>query len=130
MLLKQHITEYLNTYKWDLHLTLTFRHLPPDSSTAIKQVKLFLQKLKHKFPRVSFAGIILFNNDDDHRDHIHLLLTSNQTFPITLLEIPPDALSQYWRPGGARMTNCFDWIDKNETICNYLTKRKNMNFND
>ncbi len=123
--------DFLDQWQWQLHIVLSFRRLL-HLQTASKQAKAFLNQVKRAHPGMKFAGIILSSAGQDSRPHVHLLILSDNQYPVNFETSAIFKLRTYWnsnwRQGEAHVTDSGEW--DNETISAYLSKKKNLNLSD
>ena len=117
---------FLNEWEWNCHITLTFKH-EPDLSSALKQARKYLNKLKQDQHKMKFTAALLATNAH-HRTHVHILICCDERYPMTINNVGEFHIKRHWLQGTARITTSDEW--ENETITEYLTKRKNLNLHD
>ena len=63
------------------------------------------------------------------RNHVHVLILSDEKYPVTFDQLSVYSLEQRWKNiGTIEMTTSDEW--DNDTITGYLTKKKNLNLHD
>lgn len=62
------------------------------------------------------------------RNHVHILLLSDAKYPVTFEKIGIYTITKHWKAGTIEATNSAEWT--NDTITNYLTKKKNLNLDN
>jgi hypothetical protein len=115
-----------NRWHWELHLTFHFANYV-DFGIATKQVKQWIRFHKDTFKGIKYAGLLLLTKGYSGNTHVHVLLTSDQSYRRTLSDINPVSLKlieHWWTKGSCKITTSKDW--DNYTISRYLTKKKNL----
>ena len=118
--------DFLNQWEWQLHITLSFRR-PVHTGRALSQARGYLNKLKRDQPKLKFAGAIL-STKGQSRCHIHILLLCDTRYPVNLKTLSIFTIKENWHRGTMNISDNSQW--SNETITNYLTKKKNLNLSD
>jgi hypothetical protein len=128
--IRQAYRYYFRDWPWEIHITLQLSYYVP-FGTANKLAKLWIRSQRHRFKHLRFAGFILLSNRHYEKPHIHILLTSDQTYPRTLSTLQAVRLKlieSSWNKGSCKITTFRDW--DNNKITNYLTKEKNISLHN
>ena len=75
-----------------------------------------------------FAAALLATNGDGRRNHVHILICTDDRYPVDFDKINIYPVTHLWRKGTATATSNQEWLKG--TITEYLTKRKNLNLSD
>ena len=112
--------QFINNWKWDLHLTLTF---PTSISIhgANTQTRKFLKTLQRKH-KLNLAGILIINKSPTST-HIHVVLICHKFYKTPLNQIQNKELQQHWKYF-SKITRKDTW--NNEQISNYLSQKHNI----
>jgi len=119
-------SDFLDQWDWQLHMTLTFRR-PLHLQAAMKEARKYLNNLKRTQPKMKFSAVIL-GTKGHSRNHVHVLLLCDEKYPVTFKKIGIYPLLHHWTQGTATVSDNSQW--DNETITDYLTKRRNLNLNN
>lgn len=86
---------FSNSKKLKLHSVLTFKVPVYDYDVAMKYWKIFIDRLRHRFPLVEYIAIFEYYEKGKNKGaiHIHLLLLPNYS------EINRDVICAYWNYG-------------------------------
>jgi len=113
--------------EWQCHLTLSFRrqhHL----HSAMKQARTYLNRIGRNNPKMRFTAAILATTGTG-RNHVHVLILSDEKYPLTFKQISLYTLEQEWKEiGTIELSTSEEWT--NDTITEYLTKKKNLNLHN
>ena len=129
---------FLSQWNWDLHITLSyFRRV--DSGYVFKDAKLLLKEARHRIRNIKFAGILIYSIYNKDNPHVHILLTSDKSYPKSLADLPLVNLSKDFRKESLDWIECYWELWKadeatcrvtkgwsNEIICKYISKSKNI----
>jgi hypothetical protein len=116
-------------------LTLFFRH-PVTSGQAFRDATRLLHFNRHRFRKIKLAGIMMFVISPGNTYHLHMLLTSDPTYPKTISDLnwnkvrtTPRWLAFYWQQwdkGSCKVKKA----DNEGKISGYLTSWKNLRLAD
>ena len=138
---------FLESWFWNIHATINFSyhtHYKISNEHALKLAFIWLKKIKWKYSRTKFAGILFVSKPHHETNpHVHILLTSDNNYNQTLSDISPEELESLWegdkkyektlknisskklekmRKDQCKVTS--DW--SNQQISGYLAKEKNL----
>jgi len=118
---------FLDGWFWNIHATINFNyhnHYKISNERALKLAFKWLKKIKWKYPRIKFAGILFVSKPHHETNpHVHILLTSDKNYEKTLRNISSEKLENLWE-GDCKVTNFVYW--SNQQISGYLAKEKNL----
>ena len=73
---------FLESWFWNIHATINFNyhtHYKISNERALKLTFKWLKKIKWKYPRIKFAGILFVSKPHHETNpHVHILLTSDK----------------------------------------------------
>jgi hypothetical protein len=134
----------LSRWKWELHITLSY-YRRVDSRYVFRDAKFLLHKFRRKFPKIKFAAVLIYSIYQNNHPHVHILMTSDQSYPKTLSDLDwarnrkeglgytrygkhiLDRINLLWESCMSDKATCKvtkDW--SNEIICSYIAKSKNI----
>lgn len=138
MQVRKEYETFLSRWDWELHITLSyFRRV--DSGYVFKDAKLLLKEVRRRIRNVRFAGVLIYSNYNIDHPHVHILLTSDKSYPKSLADLDLVNLSKEFRKESLDWIECYfnQWKSdeatckvtkgwSNETICKYISKSKNI----
>ena len=88
--------DWLIKCNWNLFITATFK----DNYSVQKSIEIFkkrfLIRLNNDYPRCRFGAVIIASNPQGNHSHIHSLLASVMSYPMTLYDIKKSIMEWYW----------------------------------
>ena len=131
-------------WRWQLHITLSY-YRRADSRYVFRDAKYLLKEMRSRFPRIKFAAVMIYSIYKNDNPHVHMLLTSDPSYPKTLCDLDSagerklslsamrrdkyllDRINILWESCMSNKATCKitkDW--SNEVICRYVEKPKNI----
>ncbi len=124
--------EYLDSWNWDLFITLTFKKNPISFNDAYENyVKKYFKYIKKQFKKTAFGVFTVALIDKGNLNntiHIHSLLTSNPNYPVSFNKLSDFELfkmATWWEYGRVTIDKVYD----KEGINKYIAE-KNTRFDN